>query len=130
MRPVQLTLCMRYARAIAGCGVLAAQGTSSALTSPLPTTALQARLIDPSRDPYDVLLEDYEKGMTGARLDEIFDEVRPQACVSRALWARARARLRGSLRKRLVQEPPARSHQHTRTHAHTTGARRPGAAHR
>lgn len=35
-----------------------------------------ARLIDPTADPYDVLLDDYEKGMTGARLDEIFEEVR------------------------------------------------------
>ncbi|KIZ02696.1 carboxypeptidase Taq [Monoraphidium neglectum] len=35
-----------------------------------------AALIDPSKDPYDVLLDDYEKGMTAARLDEIFEEVR------------------------------------------------------
>ncbi|KAI8464429.1 MAG: putative carboxypeptidase [Monoraphidium minutum] len=35
-----------------------------------------AALIDPARDPYDVLLDDYEKGMTAARLDGIFDEVR------------------------------------------------------
>lgn len=39
------------------------------------TQKQQARLIDPARDPYDLLLEDYEKGMTGARLDEIFAEV-------------------------------------------------------
>ena len=36
---------------------------------------LQARLIDPSGDPYDVLLDDYEKGMTAERLDAIFEEV-------------------------------------------------------
>jgi hypothetical protein len=35
----------------------------------------QAALIDPSKDAYDVLLDDYEKGMTAARLDEIFAEV-------------------------------------------------------
>ena len=35
----------------------------------------QAALIDPSKDAYDVLLDDYEKGMTGARMDEIFEEV-------------------------------------------------------
>lgn len=34
------------------------------------------RYIDPSRDAYDVLLDDFEKGMTAARLDEIFAEVR------------------------------------------------------
>jgi Zn-dependent M32 family carboxypeptidase len=39
----------------------------------LPTP--KARLIDPSSDPYDVLLDDYEKGLTAARLDEIFAEV-------------------------------------------------------
>lgn len=36
----------------------------------------QARLVDPSKDPYDVLLDDYEKGATAARLDEVFAEVR------------------------------------------------------
>ncbi|GBF90989.1 hypothetical protein Rsub_03844 [Raphidocelis subcapitata] len=35
-----------------------------------------ARLIDADSDPYDVLLDDYEKGATAARLDEIFAEVR------------------------------------------------------
>lgn len=35
-----------------------------------------AALIDPTKDAYDVLLDDYEKGMTGARMDEIFEEVR------------------------------------------------------
>lgn len=33
-------------------------------------------LIDPSRDAYDVSLEDYERGMTAARLDEIFGQVK------------------------------------------------------
>jgi hypothetical protein len=37
---------------------------------------LQARLIDPKEDPYNVCLDDYEKGMTAARLDEIFEEAR------------------------------------------------------
>eukprot|EP00879_Flechtneria_rotunda_P004762 GHRR01005032.1.p1 GENE.GHRR01005032.1~~GHRR01005032.1.p1 ORF type:complete len:544 (+),score=181.25 GHRR01005032.1:157-1788(+) len=36
----------------------------------------KAAAIDPSRSAYDVLLEDYEKGMTYARLDQIFAEVR------------------------------------------------------
>jgi Zn-dependent M32 family carboxypeptidase len=36
---------------------------------------LQAKYIDPSGNPYDVLLDEYEKGMTSARLDEIFTEV-------------------------------------------------------
>lgn len=35
----------------------------------------QARLIDAAADPYDVLLDDYEKGVTAARLDEVFAEV-------------------------------------------------------
>jgi len=35
----------------------------------------KARLIDPSKDPYDVLLDDYEKGMTAERIDDIFKEV-------------------------------------------------------
>jgi carboxypeptidase Taq len=35
----------------------------------------KAAAIDPSLPPYDVLLDDYEKGMTSARLDEIFAEV-------------------------------------------------------
>jgi carboxypeptidase Taq len=47
----------------------------------------KAKHIDPTADPYDVLLDDYEKGMTSKRLDEIFDEVRcdrhrPPPCVS------------------------------------------------
>jgi Zn-dependent M32 family carboxypeptidase len=37
--------------------------------------ALQAKFIDPNGNPYDVLLDEYEKGMTSARLDEIFTEV-------------------------------------------------------
>ena len=36
----------------------------------------KAKYIDPKADPYDVLLDDFEKGMTSARLDEIFKEVR------------------------------------------------------
>ncbi|GAB4814416.1 hypothetical protein N2152v2_001462 [Parachlorella kessleri] len=36
----------------------------------------KARLIDPSREVYDVNLDDYEKGMTAARLDEIFSQVK------------------------------------------------------
>lgn len=31
--------------------------------------------IDPNNDPYDVALDTFEKGMTTARLDEIFDQV-------------------------------------------------------
>ena len=34
-----------------------------------------ATAIDSSRPIYDVLLDDYETGMTSARLDEIFSEV-------------------------------------------------------
>ncbi|CAL5221981.1 g4264 [Coccomyxa viridis] len=33
-------------------------------------------LIDPSRSPYDVALEEFEKGMTSARIDEIFTQVK------------------------------------------------------
>lgn len=36
----------------------------------------KAALIDASRPAYDVLLDDYEKGMTSARLDEVFSQVR------------------------------------------------------
>lgn len=36
----------------------------------------KAAAIDPAAPAYDVLLDDYEKGMTSARLDEIFAEVR------------------------------------------------------
>ena len=32
-------------------------------------------LIDPSRPAYDVALEEFEKGMTSARIDEIFTQV-------------------------------------------------------
>jgi Zn-dependent M32 family carboxypeptidase len=35
----------------------------------------KAAAIDPSAPAYNVLLDDYEKGMTSARLDEIFAEV-------------------------------------------------------
>ena len=35
----------------------------------------KAAAIDPTKPVYDVLLDDYEKGMTAARLDEIFAEV-------------------------------------------------------
>lgn len=33
-----------------------------------------SQLIDPSRPAYDVALEEYEKGMTSARIDEIFTQ--------------------------------------------------------
>ena len=36
----------------------------------------KAALIDPTSAAYDVLVEDYEKGMTAARIDEIFAKVR------------------------------------------------------
>ena len=36
-----------------------------------------AGAIDSSRPIYDVLLDDFEKGMTSSRLDEIFSEVCP-----------------------------------------------------
>lgn len=36
----------------------------------------KAAAIDPTKPAYDVLLDDYEKGMTSARLDEIFSEVK------------------------------------------------------
>ena len=32
-------------------------------------------LIDQNRPPYDVALEEFEKGMTAARLDEVFSQV-------------------------------------------------------
>lgn len=32
-------------------------------------------LIDPARPAYDVALEEFEKGMTSARIDEIFTQV-------------------------------------------------------
>lgn len=34
-------------------------------------------MIDPSRPAYDVLLEEFEPGMTSARIDAIFEEVGP-----------------------------------------------------
>lgn len=36
----------------------------------------KAKLIDPDGDVYDTLLDDYEKGMTSARLDAVFDQAR------------------------------------------------------
>lgn len=36
----------------------------------------KARLVDPAGPVYDTLLDDYEKGMTAARLDEIFGQVK------------------------------------------------------
>lgn len=36
----------------------------------------KAKYIDPESTPYDVMLQDFEKGMTSERLDEIFNEVR------------------------------------------------------
>ena len=41
-----------------------------------------AAAIDPSRPIYDVLLDDFEKGMTSSRLDEIFTEV----CATANFW--------------------------------------------
>ena len=38
-------------------------------------TREQSACIDPSRSAYDVALQDYEKGFTSARLDEIFVQV-------------------------------------------------------
>ena len=40
-----------------------------------------SKLIDPSRPAYDVALEEFEKGMTSARIDEIFTQVQ-QSVVS------------------------------------------------
>jgi len=40
-----------------------------------------SQLIDPSRPAYDVALEEFEKGMTSARIDEIFTQVQ-QSVVS------------------------------------------------
>lgn len=41
-------------------------------------------LIDPARPAYDVALEEFEKGMTSARIDEIFMQVgclcKPKIC--------------------------------------------------
>ncbi len=34
-----------------------------------------SQLVDPSRPAYDVALEEFEKGMTSARLDEVFTQV-------------------------------------------------------
>lgn len=39
----------------------------------------RAALIDPGKPVYDVLLDDYQPGLTSARLDSIFDQV--CACV-------------------------------------------------
>ncbi|KXZ50633.1 hypothetical protein GPECTOR_15g317 [Gonium pectorale] len=36
----------------------------------------RARLIDPTRPAYDVLLDDYEKGLTSERLDQVFSQLR------------------------------------------------------
>lgn len=50
-----------------------------------------AQAIDSSRPIYDVLLDDFEKGMTSSRLDEIFTEVMQKSvmndakCTSRGL---------------------------------------------
>lgn len=41
-----------------------------------------AQAIDPARPIYDVLLDDYEKGMTSQRLDQIFAEVRHDNALS------------------------------------------------
>ena len=45
-----------------------------------------AQAIDPARPVYDVLLDDYEKGMTSQRLDQIFAEVRHDNCCTCILW--------------------------------------------
>lgn len=39
-------------------------------------TKERSKCIDPSRPAYDVALQDYEKGMSVARLDEVFSQVR------------------------------------------------------
>jgi carboxypeptidase Taq len=39
----------------------------------------KAKYIDPNTSAYDVLLDDYEKNMTSARLDEVFTQVRSWA---------------------------------------------------
>lgn len=55
-------------------------GSSSSIKSSTnPRTVAHTRevcaRIDPDKDPYDVALDTYEKGMTSARLDKIFDQV-------------------------------------------------------
>ena len=44
-------------------------------------TKKRSKCIDSSLPPYDVALQDYEKGMSSARLDQIFSQVNPcQPC--------------------------------------------------
>lgn len=38
----------------------------------------QARLIDSKKNPYDVLLQDFEKGMTSKEIDILFEELKPK----------------------------------------------------
>ena len=55
----------------------------------------KAKFIDPHAEPYDVLLDAYEKGMTSARLDAIFEEVRlGLVCACVCMWGSTCARAR------------------------------------
>jgi Zn-dependent M32 family carboxypeptidase len=33
-----------------------------------------AQCIDSSKDPYDILLDDYERGLTSKRIEQVFNE--------------------------------------------------------
>lgn len=61
----------------------------------------EARLIDARRDAYDVLLDEFEEGMTAARIEQVFAEVRDGL---RELLAR----VRGSNRFREASQLPKR----------------------
>ena len=51
-----------------------------------------AGAIDTSRPIYDVLLDDFEKGMTTSRLDEIFTEVITRSCFRQYKGIQARGK--------------------------------------
>lgn len=51
------------------------QARAQLTAAPPQVNRAKAAAIDLSKPAYDVLLDDYEKGMTSARLDEIFSEV-------------------------------------------------------
>ena len=56
----------------------------------------KAKCIDPSKPAYDVLLDGYEKGMTSARLDQIFTQASIRQGGKRWVWTYSPLTIRGA----------------------------------
>ena len=81
-KPLLLTALLQAAALSVSCHLAVVQASDFSMFAPALQTWVElsrekAAAIDPNAPVYDVLLDTYEKGMTSARLDQIFAEVGP-----------------------------------------------------